>query len=119
MAVHSGKSGFATGVAGEVVKWSYETTTSVPKYNSASTDGWKKGVAGVSDGKGSIDVKCDGVPVETGAEIELTLDSGDGLAFTFDAIVSGVSIECDIDNGEIVSATVSFEQNGYTAPAAP
>jgi hypothetical protein len=112
MAVHSGKDGTATGVDGEVVKWSYETTTTVPKYNSASTEGWKKGVVGVSDGKGSIDVKCDGVPCATGDEISLSLDSGDGLTFAFPAIVSGVTIECDIDNGEIVSATVTFEQNG-------
>ena len=114
MAVHSGKDGNAVGIAGEVVNWTYETTTTVPKYNSANTNGWKEGVVGVSDGKGTVDVKCNGIPCATGDEIDLSLDSGGGLVFEVPAIVSGVSYTVDVDNGEIVSASITFEQNGLS-----
>ncbi len=127
MAVISGKAG--TVLVGatpwlEVTKWTFEPSCAVPKYASNNTNGYKAGVAGVFDGKGTIEVKLDssgGVDALPGASVTLVLqvDAGGTNKYTVPAIIASAPISCDIDGGEIVALTYNFEANGaWTAGGA-
>lgn len=130
MAVISGKSGTVaiTTVSGsevvEVTKWTFDPQCAVPKYNSNNTSGYKKGVAGVFDGKGTIEVKLDTTStldflVGATPTLFLDVDGSETNYYEVPAIISGAPIECDIDGGEIVAVTYNFEANGqWTANGA-
>ena len=108
----------------EVTKWTFDPQCAVPKYNSNNTGGYKTGVPGVFDGKGTVEVKLDEtntLDFLVGATPTLLLhvdDSGSNF-YSVPAIISGAPIECDIDGGEIVAVTYAFEANGaWTANGA-
>lgn len=119
MSVISGKSGTvkvgATTIV-EVTKWTFEPMNSVPKYASNATAGYKKGVAGVRDSKGTVEVKVDstGCPWGVGQAVTLVLDASGSAAdtITVPAIIATSPTECDINDGAIVGMTYAFEGNG-------
>lgn len=137
---YSGKGGNAfTGAADggsaatevlEVVKWSLDPTVSVNKYNSNKTGGHKRAVGGVRDTKGTVEIKVPsdtGVQLRAGQELALRLQGSSSSSDYFHiqhAIIAGNPIECDIDEGSIVSMTYNFEAsdidgNGIFASATP
>ena len=97
----------------EVVKWSLDPSVSVAKYNSNKTNGHKRGVAGVADTNGTIEVKVgeNGLELRPGQEVGLVLKfTKTKVAYTIEkAIIAGAPIEVDIDGGEVISATYNFE----------
>lgn len=115
----------------EVTKWTLDMTAAVSKYNSNKTGGHKRAVSGVRDTKGTIEIKVDGtagVAIATGAAVSLKLTAGPVAANDYfmitHAVISGNPIECDIDNGEVVGMTYSFEASdvegfGIFASATP
>lgn len=122
---YSGKSGTAfigtadTGTAAtellEVVKWTLDMTASVHKYNSNMTGGHKRAVSGVRDTKGTIEIKVDdtsGPQLRAGQEVSLRLRDSANSSNYFHiqhAVIAGNPVECDIDEGTVVSMTYSFE----------
>lgn len=120
----SGQKGSATYGSGgseitEVTKWTLDRTVSVSKYNSNNTDGHKRGVAGVRDTKGTIEVKVgssSGQQFHPGqiVQLQLHVDDDDNYFSINEAIISGTPIECDIDGGEVVGITYSFEASDCT-----
>ena len=127
MAAISGKSGTVKAGAStvaEVTKWTFDPQCAVPKYNSNNTGGYKTGVAGVFDGKGTVEVKLDPAVtldflVGQSVTLELHIDDTAANYYSVPAIISGAPIECDIDGGEIVGVTYNFEASGaWTANGA-
>ena len=122
----SGKSGTVKHGSGtpadltEVTKWSLERSVAVPKYNSNTTGGHKRGVSAVADTKGTIEVKVGdtaGAELQPGdvVELQLHVDDSDSNYYQIDeAIISESPIEVDIDGGEVVGMTYSFEASDCT-----
>jgi len=119
--------------AAEVTKWSFKPTSNNPAWASSTDPGYKKRVAGVKDGSGSIEAKVDRTSLfladlDVGMEIELELyvethfDTStppveDSKFYTVPAIVDSYDINVDIDGGEAVSVTIEFSTNGeWTNP---
>lgn len=116
---------FGTEVS-EVTKWTLDQTAAVAKYNSNKTGGHKKGVAGVRDTKGTVEIKVsstDGQQLKAGDVIALELDIMDnslaipasiGSFQISEAIITGTPSECDVDEGSVVGMTYSFEASDCT-----
>lgn len=98
----------------EVTKWTFEPSAIVHKYASNNTSGHKKAVAGVRDGKGTIETKVDSDVLWTaGASVTLILQGPTGSdTITVPAVIASSPINVDIDNGEPITATYSFEADG-------
>jgi hypothetical protein len=98
----------------EVTKWTFEGSAQVHKYASNTTSGHKAAVAGVRDGKGTIETKVASDVIWTaGQAVTLVLQgptSGDTI--TVPAIIATTPVDCDINDGNIISATYTFEANG-------
>ncbi|MGA2063800.1 MAG: hypothetical protein ABSG86_02475 [Thermoguttaceae bacterium] len=120
MAVLSGKNGTLFLGATEitpVVNWKLVTSSYNPDYAANDTGGWKQRAAGVRDASGSLEIKaCDdrNCPVEEGDAITLNLhldNSGDNY-YDVPAIIDKLSVDVDINRGEIVAYVVEFSGNG-------
>jgi hypothetical protein len=104
----------------EVVKWTIDPTAAVHKYNANTTNGHKRAVAGVRDTKGTLELKVSsetGVQIAPGAECSLRLDvddSGTNFVTIDHAVIAGAPLECDLDEGQIVSMTYAFEASDIT-----
>jgi hypothetical protein len=104
----------------EVVKWTIDPTATVHKYNANTTGGHKRAVAGVRDTKGTLELKVSsvtGVQIGPGDECSLRLevdDSGSNYITINHAVIAGAPLECDLDEGEIVSMTYAFEASDIT-----
>jgi hypothetical protein len=120
MAVLSGKNG--TLYLGEsevtpVVNWKLATTSNNPDYAANDTGGWKQRVPGVRDAAGSLEIKASddrNCPVEEGDMPTLALhvdQSGDNY-YELPAIIDKISVNVDIQKGEIVAYLVDFSGNG-------
>ena len=127
MTAISGKNGTVkVGVSDvfEVTKWSFDPQCAVPKYNSNKTGGYKTGVPGVFDGKGTIEVRLDTANsldflVGNSVTLLLHVDETGSNYYSVPAIISGAPIEVDIDGGEVVGVTYAFEASGaWTANGA-
>jgi hypothetical protein len=126
MAAYSGKNGLvksgSTQLA-EITGWKLSTKSNNPAWNSSTSSGSKKRVAGVKDGSGSFDLK-----VDDSDEIYDTLVEGDSVTlnlylnatkfFAVPALIDNIDYDVDINDGEVVAATVAFSTNGaWTKPA--
>lgn len=124
----SGKDGTvkigSTDVA-EIRNWKFNPKSNNPKYASNKTSGYKRTVAGVKEGSGSMSGAWDHaidflsvVDVGTSATLKLYTDSTH--FFSVPSVIDDCSINVDIDNGEIVSWDSNFSTNGaWTNPASP
>jgi hypothetical protein len=120
MAVLSGKNGtlfLGSTEITPVVNWKLVTSSNNPDYAANDTGGWKKRVAGVRDASGSLEIKASddrNCPVEEGDTPTLALhldDSGDNY-YEVPSIVDKISVDVDINRGEIVAYVVEFSGNG-------
>lgn len=124
MATISGKTGTveisSTDVL-EVTKWTFNPKCNVSKYASNNTSGYKAAVAGVLEGNGTVEVKLDtasslDLVAGAAATLDLHVDGTGSNYYSVPAIISEAPIEVDIDGGEVVGATYSFEANGAWTP---
>lgn len=117
----------------EITKWTFDPTVAISKYNSNKTGGHKKGVAGVADSKGTLEIKVnptDKQQLQPGQTVELQLvlipdptgpngeEPPEGTPpysyfYIYEAIIAGAPIECDVDNGEVVGITYAFEASDF------
>jgi hypothetical protein len=120
MAVLSGKNGTLLLNGGEitpVVNWKLVTTSQNPDYAANDTGGWKQRAAGVRDASGSLEIKADDAqhcPVEEGdtATLSLQLDQSGNNFYQVPAIIDKISVDVDINKGELVAYVVEFSGNG-------
>lgn len=98
----------------EVTKWTFEPSAVVHKYASNNTAGHKAAVAGVRDGKGTVETKVNTAALWTsGQSVTLILQGPTNSdTITIPAVISTTPTSVDIDNGEPIAATYSFEANG-------
>ncbi len=120
MAVLSGKSGTLYIGAGEITpvsNWKLVTTSANPEYAANDTGGWKQRAAGVCDAAGSFEVKASdnlNCPVAEGdtPTLELHLDASGENYYEVPAIIDKMSVDVDINRGEIVAYAIEFSGNG-------
>jgi hypothetical protein len=98
----------------EVTKWTFEGSAQIHKFATNATSGYKAGVAGPTDGKGTIETKvASDVIWKPGTAVTLILQGAtSGDTITCPALIGSCSIETDIDTGNAISATYNFETNG-------
>lgn len=97
-------------------KWSIKKSAEVKKYASNDTAGTKKTLKGVKEWSGSADIYIEQGILPALEEGKLyafsgTLKTG-GTAVTGVVRISEVSIDTDIETGDPIGGTVSFEGHG-------
>lgn len=126
MAGQSGKDGKvlagATQLA-EITKWTFNPKSNNPAWASSDSAGYKKRVAGVKDGGGSIEGKFDSSSkfytlVAEGDEVTLKLYLDATRYYSVPAIIDDYSLTVDMDTGDVVGWSANFSTNGaWTEPA--
>jgi hypothetical protein len=120
MAVLSGKNGtlyLATTEITPVSNWKLVTTSRNPDYAANDTGGWKKRAGGVCDSSGSFEVKAADnghCPVVEGDAVDLKLhvDHSGQNYYETPAIIDKITVDVDINKGEIIAYVVDFSGNG-------
>lgn len=105
-----------------VTLWSMDQSDSAPSWNSSSTAGHKTRKSGVRDATGSIEGKYDqDDPIEqrlgVGSAVSLKLYQRADRYITVAAIITGLSLNVNIDTGDIESWTASW--GATSAPVYP
>lgn len=129
MATFSGKDGKISDGSGDladITRWTFTRTSNNHAYGSSSSSGFKRRVAGVKDGSGSIVGLIQvgaAPPVAEGDEVTLQLFEDKNAAgsqpyWSVPAVIEQVRIEVDIDDGTPVGFTADFTTNGaWTEPS--
>jgi hypothetical protein len=120
MSVLSGKNGtlfLGSTEITPVVNWKLVITSNNPDYTANDTGGWKQRVAGVRDASGSMEIKATDdqtCPVEEGdtPTLALHVDNSGNNYYQVPAIIDKISVDVDINRGEIVAYVVEFSGNG-------
>ncbi|MHB1033232.1 MAG: hypothetical protein ACYC35_23905 [Pirellulales bacterium] len=124
MATISGKDGKVTSGASDVAditRWTFTKKSNNPAYASSSTAGFKKRLGGIREGSGSIEGKFQNNAAPALAEgdavtLKLYLDATH--FYTVPAVIDAVSVEVDINAGQIVGWSAEFSTNGaWTEPS--
>jgi len=116
MATISGKDGTVsidTVAVLDATGWQTTYSSNNPAYGSTDTAGWKNRVAGVKDSNGNYEAKYNGAIATTAGQEtdgDFTLDG----AATYDipSIIDQISLEVDMDDGDVVGYTNDFSGNG-------
>lgn len=109
----------------EVRNWKFNPKSNNPKYASNKTSGYKRTVAGVKEATGSISGAWDNANdflavIDVGTGVTLLLYTNTTKFFSVPAVIDDVSVNVDVDNGEIVSWDSNFSSNGqWTNPSLP
>jgi hypothetical protein len=103
----------------DVLKTSFNPKCELQAYASSDTAGWKKRLAGCKDISGTIDCLCDGttglpVPstIKPGATATLVITLKTGVTISGPAMIDDISIDDNIEGGELVKATIAWSGNG-------
>ncbi len=126
MAAQSGKNGNVVSGSDDiahVTNWTWNPSSNNPDWASSDTSGYKKRVAGIKDGTGTVDFKYDFTDrihstLDVGSEVTLKLYLNATDYFSVPAIVDDISYEVNINEGDVVGGTLTFSQNGeWTNPS--
>lgn len=106
----------ATDIA-EIRGWKWNPKSHNPKYASNKTSGYKRTVAGVKEGSGSMSGAWDHVNdffgvIDVGTSATLLLYTNPTHSITVPSVIDDISVNVDVDNGEIVSWDANFSSNG-------
>jgi hypothetical protein len=123
MAVESGKDGKiligATPIA-DITGWEFDKECHTTRYGSSATGGFRKTVAGVKQGQGTIEFKWDSAaasPILEGTSATLLLHLNATEKFTIPAIIKNFRVRVDINTGEVTAGAAAFETDGaWTEP---
>jgi len=125
MATISGKNGKVliggTPLA-EITDWTFHATSVNHAYASSSTGGYRRRVAGVKDGAGSIGFKLDPAsPItddfDEGSSVTLLLYLDATHYYTVPALIDAIQLAVDISSGDVLGGTATFSANGqWTKP---
>lgn len=105
-----------------VTLWTMDQSDSAPAWNSSSTGGHKTRKSGVRDATGTVEGKYDqDDPIENrlgvGSAVTLYLHQRADRKITVAALVTGLTLNVNIDSGEIESWTASW--GATSAPVFP
>lgn len=121
----SGKDGdvkIGTTSVSEIKGWSFNPKSNNPRYASNKTAGYKRTVAGVKEGSGTISGVFDPTTmfftvIDVGTNVTLKLYLDTTYFFSVPAVIDDYKLTVDLDNGEIVGFEGTFSANGaWTNP---
>jgi len=120
----SGNTGTLTynSVTYPITDWSLSQKVELAKFATSASGGWKTGVPGTKDASGTCNIKLDAPPPPRGVIASMVLKHGDfdgtgDRSYTFQAIITDVTVTVNVDTGEAVSAAVTFEAVGAVTEA--
>lgn len=125
MATISGKDGkvkIGSTTLADITHWTLRTTALLSAYGSSATAGFRRRVAGIKDGSGTLDGKLDPAdPIsddfDEGASVTLLLYLDATRFYTVPAIIESFRLEVDIDRGEVLGWHAEFSTQGaWTKP---
>jgi hypothetical protein len=101
----------------EITMWSFNPTITTQSYASNKTNGFKRKVCGSKDATGSLEGKWDRTDPITdhfteGSTVTLLLHLDTTRKITVPALITGMTIEVNIDDNEIEGWTADFEADG-------
>ena len=101
----------------ECTGWSFDRSVAEHVYASCATSGYKKRVAGTKDGTGELRGVLDPAdPIEgyinEGDQVTLLLYFTAAKYHSVPAQINNISVEVDVEEGEIVRWTAGFGING-------
>jgi hypothetical protein len=101
----------------EILSWNWTRSCSVHQYGSNKTNGYKRTVAGMKSGSGSIRGVYDPTDppeehIDTGEDVELKLFTTATKSYTVPATIESLELECDIDDGSPVGWSCNFVTDG-------
>jgi len=104
----------------ECTKWSFKRSAGEQAYASCATGGYKKRVAGTKDGGGSLEGFQDPdnaieTYFEEGDLVTLKLYYTASKFYSVPAMITGLDVECDIQEGGLVPWSAEFGINGAWA----
>lgn len=108
----------------EIRKWSFNPKSNNPSYASNKTAGYKRRVAGVKDGSGSMEGAWDPATpavavIDVGTDVTLKLYINATQFYSVPAVIDSFKVDVDVDGGEIISWSSDFATNGaWTNPVA-
>lgn len=126
MATISGKDGkvkIGSAELADITHWTLRTSASLSAYASSATGGFKRRIAGVKEGSGTIEGKLDPAdPVtddfDEGSAVTLLLHVDAARYYIVPALIESFRLEVDIDRGEVVGWKAEFSTTGaWTKPA--
>lgn len=126
MATISGKNGkvmIGDAALAEITDWTFHTTSVNHAYASSSTGGYRRRVAGVKDGSGTIGFKLDPDDPLTdafdeGSSATLLLYLDETHYYTVPAVIDSLQLGVDISSGDVLSGTAQFSADGaWTKPS--
>lgn len=120
MAAVSGQYGKIMVGASNVVEctgWTHSRQVADHAYASCATGGWKKRVAGTKDHSGTLNGKFDPDDdisdyFDEGDLVTLNLYVATDAYYIVPAMITELSVEVDIDEGDIIPWSASFGGNG-------
>ncbi len=126
MATISGKDGkvmIGAAALAEITDWTFHTTSVNHAYASSSTGGFRRRVAGVKDGSGSIGFKLDpAAPItddfDEGSAVTLLLYLDATHFYSVPAMIDSIQLAVDISSGDVLGGTAQFSATGaWTKPS--
>ncbi len=101
----------------DIKSWSLSRSVEAKPYNSSSTAGQTKRVAGNKDWSGSFELYMDAADMDPGFDegdlVDLELHSDDGVhKYTGNALITDIGTEVEVEGADIESQTITFEGNG-------
>jgi hypothetical protein len=117
-----GKVKIGTTTLADITHWTLRTQALLSSYASSATAGYRRRVAGVKEGSGTLDGKLDpDDPIsddfDEGASVTLLLHLDATRFYTVPAVIESFRLEVDIDSGDVLGWHAEFSTNGgWTKP---
>ncbi len=111
MAIMSGKDGTCNGGT-DITSWSINMTQSTAAWHSSESSGFKQRLLGVKDATGSFSGKCNSTIPAAGDIVTALAMTGADKTWTLGAVLTSVTIECDVDDGDVISYSADWEACG-------
>lgn len=101
----------------ELTNWTFNKTVATDRYGSNSSNCYKKTIAGVKSGTGTLKGKYDDAsPIEdfldVGDSVSLLLQTDGSTTYTVPAVIKSLDVEVDLDEGKANTWSATFETNG-------
>jgi len=109
----------------EIKAWTFNPKSTNPRYASGATGGYKRTVAGVKEGSGTMTgVYSNASPhiavIDVGTSVTLKLYLDTTHFFSVPSVIDDYKMNVDIDSGEIVGWEGAFSTDGaWTNPVSP
>jgi hypothetical protein len=107
-----------------ITQWVANPTAELVKFATSASAGWKTGVPGSKNFAGTAEIRLQQQPITVGGSATLVLEhghwSGTGVVtYTITATVTAGAFTVNVDTGEAISQSITFEALGAPTIAVP